>query len=163
MATEPCFLNVFEGFRGREGLRMPGNDFGTGGQVYMIGGCPGVPPPHMVWSPPPPCGFLGFFWVEKSMFNQKIDFSIKNKFCKISIFYKKCNLVINHHLLRRVNSSLPQGKSPQKTVQDTMVKRRKIEIFENFENPYPGKSCLNLLKIAMFYNEMVIRPTNKVH
>ena len=31
-------------------------------------------------------------------------------------FYKICNLVINHDLLRRINSSLPQWKSPQKTV-----------------------------------------------
>ena len=42
-----------------------------------------------------------------------------------------------------------------------MVKSPKIEIFENFENPHPGKSCFSS-KISMFFNEMVIRPTNKV-
>ena len=46
-------------------------------------------------------------------------------------------------IFRRINSSLPQWKSPQKTVQDTMVKSPKIEIFENFENPHPGKSCFS--------------------
>ena len=72
----------------------------------------------------------------------------KNRFrsqkkIKNSIFYKTCNLVINRHLLRRINSSLPQWKSSQKTVQDTMVKSPKIEMFEHFENPHPGKSCFS--------------------
>ena len=70
-------------------------------------------------------------------------------------------MVINHHLLRRINSSLPQWKSSQKTVQDTMVKSPKIEIFENFEKSAPSK-IENLVEISMFFNEMVIRPTNKV-
>ena len=79
-------------------------------------------------------GILGKFASSKKSKNKKI----KNR-----KFYKKCNLVINHHLLRRINSSLPQWKSWQKTVQDTMVKSPKIEIFENFENPHPGKSKIS--------------------
>ena len=42
-----------------------------------------------------------------------------------------------------------------------MVKSPKIEIFENFEKSAPWKIVF-LLKISMFFNEMVIRPTNKV-
>ena len=42
-----------------------------------------------------------------------------------------------------------------------MVKSPKIEIFENFEKSAPSK-IENLVEISMFYNEMVIRPTNKM-
>ena len=42
-----------------------------------------------------------------------------------------------------------------------MVKSPKIEIFENFEKSAPSK-IENLVEISMFFNEMVIRPTNKV-
>ena len=42
-----------------------------------------------------------------------------------------------------------------------MVKSWKIEIFENFEKSAPSK-IENLVEISVFFNEMVIRPTNKV-
>ena len=42
-----------------------------------------------------------------------------------------------------------------------MVKSPKIEIFENFEKSAPSK-IENLVEISVFFNEMVIRPTNKV-
>ena len=42
-----------------------------------------------------------------------------------------------------------------------MVKSPKIEMFENFEKSAPSK-IENLVDISMFFNEMVIRPTNKV-
>ena len=43
-----------------------------------------------------------------------------------------------------------------------MVKSPKIEIFKIFEKSAPSK-IENLVEVSMFFNDMVIRPTNKVH